>query len=105
MSWKRDRGHLCFVCDVKNLSLGVSFEDPHGNTRGHCTAPIPHTVAGHCDSHLKQNIYNETTVLTIDRVECENGLWKCFHGENTNEYATASVSVPVDSKEQKPKSK
>ncbi|XP_052062739.1 uncharacterized protein LOC127702535 [Mytilus californianus] len=102
LSWRRNGNHLCFVCDVQNLSLGVSFEDPHGNTRGHCTAPIPHTVPGHCDSHLKQNIYNETTVLTIDRVDCENGLWKCSHGENTNEYATTSVSVSVDSTKQKP---
>ncbi|XP_076113190.1 uncharacterized protein LOC143080916 [Mytilus galloprovincialis] len=101
LSWKSDGNHLCLFCDVKNLSLGVTFEDPTGHSRGHCTAPIPHTAPGHCDLKLAQNIYNETTVLTVDKKDNANGVWKCFHGENTNEYATTSVLIDSTKKDPK----
>lgn len=105
LSWKSDEDHLILVCRVTHLSFGVSFEDPHGKSRGHCTAAIRNLTNGTCDSHLTQNILTQTTTLTIDRVPSVNGLWKCYHGENTNECATVSVSLSVNSTEQTQKGK
>lgn len=97
-----DGNRLYLVCHVENLSFGVTFYGPTGHMMGHCTAPIPQTAPGICDTTLMlQDIHNETTILTVDKKDKVNGPWKCSHGTNTNEYAITSVSLDPKKKSAK----